>query len=113
MWFDAQRALAELLSRARPKAEQPDRAKPRVARVAHVAQGEGPSSRSDEQVLAEHLRLNGPATYGGVALALGWSPTRAWRAEAALVERGYATYDTLGRAVPDTPRADESVFERT
>ena len=105
MWFDAQRALADLGGDDLP----PDQPAPEsVAHVAHVARPL-PSKRpaldltetvQDGATYLAFLANNGPATYGAAAVALGWGATRAWRAEAGLLAAGVAILDRLGRACP-------------
>ena len=106
MWFDARAKLAEI-------AGQPaDSQKPalRVAVVASVAtplrvklENASPARADgldpDAGAYLDRLRLNGPATYGAMASAMGWGATRAWRAEAKLRAAGLVLYRE-GRAVP-------------
>ena len=111
MWFDAQRALAELtgaespVSEARPlatiatSATRAPEASPNVASVASVATSQPhktaspPSARADglhpdAAALFKFLGHEGPHTYGAAASRLGWGATRAWQAEARLRAAG-------------------------
>lgn len=123
MWFDAQRALAELEARESPGtgcaalatpatiATPTSETRPRVASVASVAThlASKPESQSlaraeglhpDAGALLDFLRRSGPHTYGAAAWRLGWGATRAWQAEARLRAAGLVTMGPLGQAIP-------------
>lgn len=109
MWFDARKALAEIVGGDTPPATIATTAtnlgpaKPRVAGVASVAAPKtlNPVSHreADAVQLAALLFQSGPLTYGAAASALGWGATRAWQAEAHLRAAGRVTFDALGRTV--------------
>ena len=114
MWFDARKALAELVGGDMPPATlthatiatlatNPRPALPRVAVVASVAAPQPQKPRADREAdagqLADLLSRTGPLTYGAAAMALSWGATRAWRAEAHLRATRRVTFDALGRAV--------------
>ena len=110
MWFDAHAKLAEITggtpatsaTSATPQAETPRR----VADVASVAapQRQKPQTARadgldpDAGAYLDRLRLDGPATYGAMASAMGWGATRAWRAEAKLRALGLVQMGPLGAA---------------
>lgn len=113
MWFDARKALAEIVGGDMPPATltpatiatvatNPRPALPRVAVVASVAAPKPKKPRADRAAdagqLADLLSRSGPLTYGAAAVALGWGATRAWQAEAHLRAIGGAWLDSLGRA---------------
>lgn len=121
MWFDARKALADLVGGEMPPATiapattatiatnlRP--AVPRVAVVASVAapQAQKPkeSREADAGQLADLLSRSGPLTYGAAASTLGWGATRAWRAEAHLRATGQVHFDALGRAALTHGEAD-------
>lgn len=119
MWFDARKALAELVGGDMPPstlatvatiATHPRPTLSRVAVVASVAappHQKPPESREvDAGQLAEFLLRSGPSTYGAVATALGWGATRAFQAEAHLRATGRVRFDGLGRAVISQGEAD-------
>jgi hypothetical protein len=64
------------------------------------ADPQAPPLPSDPDTSLAALTLHGPMTYGAVAVALGWSATRAWRAEAGLVAEGRAEVNREGRTRP-------------
>lgn len=113
MWFDARKALAEIVGGDMPPATLPPAtiatvatnprpALPRVAVVASVACPQPQKPKADPAAdaghLADLLARSGPLTYGAAAVALGWGATRAWQAEAHLRAAGRVTFDALGRA---------------
>ncbi len=113
MWFDARKALAELVGGDMPPATSTPAttatiatnsrpALPRVAVVASVAAPQPQKSKADREAdagqLAELLSRSGPLTYGAAASALGWGATRAWQAEAFLRAAGRVHFDAMGRA---------------
>ena len=114
MWFDARKALAELVGGDMPPATSipatiattATNLRPTLPRVAVVASVAAPpvqkpreSREADAGQLAEFLLRSGPSTYGAAASALGWRATRAWRAEAHLRAAGRVRFDQLGRTV--------------
>lgn len=115
MWFDAQAALAEIEAGGKLGFAPPSPATiattatinpallPFVADVAVVAvtqpqKLEITANASDPETYLAFLRSNGPATYGAMAVALGWGATRAWQAEARLRAAGMVRFDTEGKA---------------
>lgn len=116
MWFDARKALAELVGGDLPPAAPTPAttattattatnsrpAPPRVAFVASVAAPQTQIPKADREAdagqLSELLSRSGPLTYGAAASALGWGATRAWQAEAFLRATGRVRFDALGRA---------------
>lgn len=116
MWFDARKAMAELVGGDMPPATvtlatlatvatvatRPRLALPRGAVVASVAgpQSQNPNAdlKADAAQLADRLLRFGPLSYGAAAVVLGWGATRAWRAEAELLNSDLLRYDALGRA---------------
>jgi hypothetical protein len=112
MWFDANKALAEIGGGALPpsvveivKADAPAE----LAAIAQIArplplkpETKNATGRDglhpDAGALHDHLRLNGPCSYGAAAVAMGWGATRAWQAEARLRAAGMVRLDRLGRA---------------
>ena len=108
MWFDAHAKLAEITggtpatsaTTATPQAETPRH----VAELASVAapQRQKPQTAradgldADAGAYLDRLRLNGPATYGAMASAMGWGATRAWQAEARLRAAGLVVYHRGG-----------------
>lgn len=112
MWFDARKALAEMVGGDMPPATStpatiatiatnPRPTLPRAAVVASVAAPQAlkpkESREADAGQLAEFLSRWGPSTYGAAASALGWGATRAWQAEAHLRASGKVRFDALGR----------------
>lgn len=113
MWFEARKALAELVGGHLPPAAptpattttiatNPRPAVPRVAVVASVAAPQAQKPNENREVdagqLADLLARSGPLTYGAAASALGWGATRAWQAEAFLRVSGRVQFDAWGRA---------------
>ena len=104
MWFDARAKLAEIegCAPATSATTATNLAEPApcVAEVASVAMPPRPKPQiaradgldPDAGAYLDRLRLNGPATYGAMASAMGWGATRAWRAEAKLRAAGLLVY---------------------
>jgi hypothetical protein len=108
MWFDAQAALIEIEVGAKTNVSAlpfatsattatcealPVQDSANVAKVAVVAGHQQRKlkitpSASDPETYLAFLGDNGPASYGAVAVALGWGATRAWQAEARLRAKG-------------------------
>lgn len=113
MWFDARKALAELVGGDMPPATSTPattatiatRPRPWLPRVAVVASVAAPpaqkpkvSREADAGQLAGFLFHCGPSTYGAAASALAWGVTRTLQAEAHLLATGKVRLDTMGRA---------------
>lgn len=56
------------------------------------------AAHPDARVYLVHLIAHGPTTLESVAIALGWTSTRAWQAEARLRAAGLVRRDRQGRA---------------
>ena len=70
------------------------------------ARADGLELDPDAGAYLDRMRLDGLATYGAMASAMGWGATRAWRAEAKLCAAGLVRYHE-GRAVlPEGGRHD-------
>ena len=54
--------------------------------------------RPDPETYLAFLRAHGPATYGAMAVDLGWGATRAWQAEARLRAAGLVIINKSGKA---------------
>ncbi len=112
MWFDVAEALARLTANdGRGNFPNIKGEPPRLAELAELAGGQAaiaqtaPLARADgldpdSGAYLDHLRRHGCSTYGAVAVALGWGATRAWQAEAGLIEVGAARYGQHGRTYP-------------
>ena len=113
MWFDVSAAVVQLQATGEntPAVFRiTERNGPKIAKIAEVAAygsqnlKSSPVARTDgaypdAEKYLDFLHLQGPATYGASATALGWGATRAWQAEAQLVAAGLVQHDKLGKAV--------------